>query len=162
MGKALIFKNADFSANSIGTLDSVTVTTLGTQESLWSQSASYISAGGTAYGYLNATEGYLSSVRIKTATALTFKVAIVRNGTTIYSETLHTYNTGYATLDVAFSPIKVQSGDYIGVVFLTSGAGVYKDSNGNIDTYSINANAGTAHKDSTKRIYCWSFKIVTL
>lgn len=161
MGKALIFKNADFSANSIGTLENITVTRLGTQQSLWSQSASYINSG--QFGYLNATEGYLTGVKIKTATALTFKVAIIRNGTVIISEELHTTNTaGYATTDVPCSPIKVQSGDYIGVQFLTPNAGVYKGSGGDIDTYTFNPNSGTASKDSAKRIYCWSFKIVTL
>lgn len=161
MGKALIFKNADFSANSIGTLDSVTITRLGTQQSLWSQSALYINDG--CFGYLNATEGYLTGVKIKTATALTFKVAVIRNGTVVMSEELHTTNTtSYATTDVSCSPIKVQSGDYIGVQFLTPNAGVYKSSGGDIDTYTLNPNSGTAHKESQKRIYCWSFKIVTL
>ena len=159
MGKALIFKNADFSANSIGTLQGITKVTVGGSTSLWSQATSAVNGG--SYGFLNTTEGYLAGIAIRTSKQLTFRVDVVRNGVVISTQQLTTQNTTTANTTLSFTPIKVLNGDFIGICTLSDG-GLYKSSGGDVYTYYANPKSGTVTKDTNRRIFPWNFSIVTL
>lgn len=156
MGKAIIIKGANFAGNTLGKMENVAVKKLGTLRSLWSQATTSINTGG--FGFLNDTDGYITSFAVYTSGAADVYIKVVRGGEVIESETINTGNNSNAITEHNITPIEVKSGDYIGLYFklTTPNKGYYKASGGDIDTYTMTT---TPTKDSSRRIYPFNFHI---
>lgn len=154
MGKAIIIKGANFADNALGIMENVELRRLGTMRSLWPNSDRTIPNG--TFGFLNDTDGYITSFAIYSDGNAKVAVRVYREGIKVSeSEAVYTGNTSAAVTEHNISPIEVKSGDII-CMFMdpeTPNMVRYASTGGDVDTYS------TTSLDANRRILAYNFHI---